>query len=177
VPNVYRRGAKDVHAAIVSADPDDPSRPAQCSLDGPFVGTWSPKKPPGPECPRCFRPLRRNRLRNAAGLGSVAALALLGGVVASPDIRSVIPSPTYGSGESALASPSASVTPGPSVVPPGPSLAPALTPSPTVLLIPVLERVVLIVPPVSETKPAPTSKPCVHPGSHLGVDPCKWPHN
>jgi len=179
---------------------------AGCNLDS--GGEWGPTQPPGPPCPTCFGavraarggPDRRPKLRNAALASGALAAAFAAVVLASPDMN-LIPA-YYGSGESALASPSASVTPGSSVVTPVPTEAPALTPSPTQgnNSEPVMSQQPGIVlptfgplptyPPVptwppfpvipQPPAPVPTILPvvCRHPGQHVGVlDLCKWPGN
>jgi len=84
------------------------------------------------------------------------------------------------------------VTPGPSV-PAVPTEAPALTPQPSVQPLETLSSLPTF-PPIPTYPPVPTwppppklptfpplplptlKPPCIHPGTHLGVDPCKWPH-
>src|SRR6185503_8004601 len=90
--------------------------------------------------------------------------------------------------------PFASVTPGPPVPPTGvpaltpipPEPSPTLEPVPTLAPLPTLGPLPTY-PPVPTWPPLPTLVPridptlppkaCVHPGTHLGVDACRWPHN
>jgi len=191
VANVYRRGRKDVHRAIVSGDPDDPMRPNGCNLDG--GGEWGPVLPPGPQCPVCFAALREQRSSGRgkpALVGTAAALTLATLVLASSFGEPVnfFPVPTNSVGPAFSALPR--VTPEPTRVPLTPSTAPALTPLPTFVLptfgpLPTYPPVptypplptwpplpTFALPPL----PDPTPKPCVHPGIHVGVDACRWPH-
>lgn len=200
--DVFRRGRKDVHRAIVSGDPDDPMRPNGCNLDS--GGAWGPVVPPGPRCSVCFAALRRGSSGRGKAplLGTAAALALATAVVASSlgEPVNILPIPTASGGP---AFPLATVTPGPSRVPPTPSAAPALTPAPTVVdptavplptfgPLPTYPSVPTfgplptwppfpVLPPLPTlAPPGPTLPPvkvCLHPGTHLGVDACKWPHN
>ena len=195
--DVFRRGRKDVHRAIVSGDPDDPMRPNGCNLDS--GGAWGPVVPPGPRCSVCFAALKRGSSGRGKAplLGTAAALALATAVVASSlgEPVNILPIPTASGGP---AFPLATVTPGPSRVPPTPSAAPALTPIPTVPL-PTVDPTVAPLPtfgPLPTYPPVPTWPPlptfqlpvlpdptplprvCIHPGLHVGVlDPCKWPQN
>ena len=198
--DVYRLGRRDVHHAFRSGgvvfEHDS------CRLDG-KGNAWLPVPPPGPRCGVCFvgsaGPKRRGPgVSKAAFAGSAAALALAAAVFASslgePVNLLVLPT------ASGPAFPSPVVTPGPSLVPPA-SEAPALTyppvgpttpplVSPTAGPIPTFPPLPTY-PPVPTWPPLPTFgplpvpplptiapfRPCVHPGTHLGVDPCRWPHN
>lgn len=199
--NVYRLGKQDVHHAFrfggVVFEHDS------CRLDG-KGNAWLPAPPPGPRCPTCFGaprngdPHRARRLRNAAITGTAAAALLVAvALAASLDSPVNILGP-FPSGSAGPAFPTfASIAPGPSGVPPRSSEVPALTPAPTLLPIETLQAAPtfppiptyppvptfgplptwpplpqLTLPPV----PLPTLKACVHPGTHLGVDPCRWPH-
>jgi hypothetical protein len=185
VADVFRQGRKSVHRATVSGDPDDPSRPSSCNIDL-LPGKWGLVIPPGHRCAVCFAGFgdeerARRGQANTAAAGGVAAVALVAAVFLARPHMNLIPA-YYGSGESALASPSASVTPGPSVVPPGPSLAPALTPSPTASDRIIYRLIPVPAPTPRHTNPAPTPPPlpvatCFHPGENKGVDECRWPHN
>jgi hypothetical protein len=199
VADVFRRGRKDVHRAIVSGDPDDPMRPNGCSFDG--GGEWGPVIPAGPRCSVCFAALSE-RSRNSRGrgkaplLGTAAALALAAAVFASSLGEPVNFFPYPSSTEVPVL-----VTPGPATVPPPslvpapiptfavPTLGPAPTwppvptypPTPTFGPLPTFPPLPTFGPLPTLNLPLPTTPPivkvCVHPGTHLGVDPCKWPHN
>ena len=198
--DVFRRGRKDVHRAIVSGDPDDPMRPNGCNLDG--GGEWGPLLPPGTRCHVCFAALTRQRRSGGRGktplVASAAVLALVAAVFGSSlgePVNILGPFPSDSAGPSVLPS----MTPAPSVIPS--SEAPVLTPNPTIPLstllpqptfppLPTFGQIptyppVPTWPPLPVLPPLPTLAPtlppigrvCVHPGTHLGVDPCKWPHN
>jgi len=192
VADVYRKGTKSVHRAIVL----DGHRfdVLGCNLDP--GGEWASALPEGPKCTDCFgagaaagamapgRAARRQTRRQTAAVGGASALALAAAVWATPS-QPVTPiaslSPTGGA---LLPTLTAIVTPEPTRVPPTPSTAPALTPSPAPTFgpepTPIREVVYIVLPqptPAPTQKQAPTPKPCVHPGTHLGADACKWPHN
>lgn len=202
VANVYRLGhSGDVHVApVIGGARRDV---LACNIDG---GDWRDTKPDGPECAVCFagldasadgsgvsdgtRPGTRGRggwpytsmgtgASTAAAL-SIAALAFLGGVIASPDTEPAVtiyasPSPLVSATASGdpLVSLLPTLEPSPSGVPlptatVGPPFQPVTSPSP---VEPEPTR-------GSVPAPAPTPAPtCTHPGEHHGVDACRWPHN
>jgi len=140
--------------------------------------------------------------RRSVVVASAAAVLIAAGVFASSLDTPVNYFGPYPSG-SGTPLPLASIAPGPSRVPPGPSLVLALTPSPSVVpslapptVPPFTFPPLPTYPPVPTFGPLPTwppfpvipplptiapphstLAPCLHPGTHLGVDPCKWPHN
>jgi hypothetical protein len=188
--DVYRLGKRDVHHAFRSGGVE--FEHDSCRLDG-RGNAWVETPPEGPRCPVCFAgmvaaaPARGSRPRGGlAAVGAAVALALAAAVWASDGVGPVSyyasPSPyveVTASGD-ALFSFTPSVTPGPPVPP---SETPALTPAPTATAEPAPAPVVVVyvlpgpTPRPNQEAAMPTSKPCYHPGEHLGVDACKWPHN
>ena len=200
--DVYRIGKRDVHHAFRSGgvvfEHDS------CRLDG-RGNAWLLVPPPGPRCGVCFAGMagdapKRTRGRSKAAFASTAAALALAAAVFGSSLGTPVnilgPFPS-GSG---AGTPFVTVTPGPSVVITPATGAPVLTPAPTLLPIPTLQAAPTFgpaptwppLPPVPTFGPLPTWPPfpvppmpttppilkvCVHPGTHLGVDACRWPHN
>lgn len=189
--NVYRRGAKSVHRSIRK---DGHRFDIQaCSLDA--GGEWTPVIPPGPRCEACFgAPLGTRRHpdgKRPATVAAATAAALCAAVVLASSLDEPVNLLPVDTAAVSFSATPVLVTPGPSRAPS--SEAPVLTPRPTRTLEPVATREPLptfgpvptwppmpTFPPLPTFDlpdlPLPTLKVCRHPGEHLGVDPCKWPH-
>ena len=177
--DVYRRGAKDVHRAIVSGGVRYDHAP--CMLDG-TGGVWAPVIPPGSRCPVCFRGAvaeSRRRRRMATAAGGAGVLALVALVIAGQpdgDPVNVIGSPSWSPTFATFSSPTPAFTGVPSAAPTATSSS---EPTPSTSASPVLTPEPSKVPPVPTRAPAlptkaPTPEPteCLHPGEHFGLDPC-----
>jgi hypothetical protein len=170
-----------------------------CNID-PTVIDWGSGIPVGPRCVACFG--ERDEQRSGASrkprrlaplAATAAALALAAAVFGSSLGEPVNFFPT--ASDDVTSAPFVIVTPGPSVPP---TAAPVLTPQPssepqvTLAPLPTFPPVPTF-PPLPTLGPLPTWPPfpalptlnpphpslipCLHPGTHLGVDPCRWPHN
>lgn len=157
----------------------------RCNLDQATLGACQPVPGPGLRCAWCHpafatavptpRRSRRPSRKTAGTLGG-GGLALATLLLLAPKAGPV-PSPSGSPGPSATAAaPTLAAPTGAPTQLPSPSVGPTAAPEPTQVPVPTLGPS-----PTSSTEPpaptpAPTPAPCVHPGHHLGVDPCRWPH-